>query len=509
MNEGANSSNPPQDGAVAPVPVERDGAAETRDLYARRAKLGRIALLVRTIFNQFIILGGMVVLARELRPAEFGTFAMVQFVLSVFTLVGDAGLGGALVQKGETPSQRELSTVFFAQLTLALLVFAATSLLAPFLRSFWPDLPEATPWLLRALAANFIFVSARVVPTLLLEREVLFVRVAVLDTINSITFYLVASILALLGFGTWALVVGVLAQGVLGFAAAIALRPWKPDLVFDSKILRPLLRFGLPYQARAGLTLLTRSSIPVLVGRELGSHSVGIMTWALETAFFPLTFVYILAQVNFPLLSRLREERAAFSAELERTLRLGVAITLFISSLFLGLAEPLTEIIYSAQWLEAVPRLRWFAVAITFGMLPFLLSPAFDALAKPKIVLFQMIAALLLTWTFTWFGLERFGADGFAAAYALALTIGAALIIRPARRELPELPLFAPFATASFAALVAIGADLLLLRDFARGPVTLILASSAHFVLFLCTLALIDPKTMGTLRAAISRDKAV
>lgn len=508
MTEGPQDHAHPAPPRGASIPIERVGEDAAREMYARRAKLGRIALLIRTLLTQLIVLGGMVVLARELRPSEFGTFAMVQFVLSVFTLVGDAGLGGALVQKGETPNQRELSTVFFAQLGLATLVFTITSLLAPSLRSFWTDLPEATPWIVRALAANFIFVSARVVPTLLLEREVLFGRVAILETLNSVTFYLVASILAILGYGTWALVIGVLVQGALGFLAAIALRPWRPDLVFDAKILRPLLGFGLPYQARVGLTLLTRSSIPVLVGRSLGSHGVGIMTWALETAFFPLTFVYILAQVNFPLLSRLREDRAAFSLELERTLRLGVAITLFISSLFLGLAEPLTEVIYSAQWLEAVPRLRWFAIGITFGMLPFLLAPAFDALARPKIVLYQMMTALVLTWTLAWLGLDRFGADGFSAAYAVALILGAGLIIPPTLRHLPELPLFRPFATASFAALVAIGADLVFLRALARGPVSLLLAACAHFAIYLVTLALLEPKTLDVLRAAVARDKA-
>lgn len=507
MTEGAARESHPEDGRVARVPVERVGESEARDLYARRAKLGRIALLIRTIFNQFIILGGMIVLARELRPSEFGTFAMVQFVLSVFTLVGDAGLGGALVQKGEQPSQNELSTVFFAQLGLALFVFICASSVAPFLHLFWTDLPSETPWILRALAANFIFVSARVVPTLLLEREVLFVRVAILDTINSITFYLVASILAILGYGTWALVSGVLAQGILSFLAAIALRPWAPSRFFDWKILRPLLNFGVPYQARAALSLLTRSSLPVLVGRSVGSHGVGITTWALETAFFPLTFIDILGRVNFPLLSRLREDREAFAAELERTLRLGVAITLFISSLFLGLAEPLTEIIYSAQWLEAVPGLRFFAVGIALGMFPFLLASAFDALARPKIVLFQMTAVMVLAWVLSGLGLSYAGIDGFAAGYGLALFAGTMLIVRPVLKELPRLHMFIPFLTASVAGAAAVGADLVFLRDFARGPLTLVVSAVCHFIIYLVVLALIDKEAIQVLKGAIGRDK--
>lgn len=490
--------------------MERDEvfeeAREREALYAKRAKLGRIALVLRTLFMQLVILGGMIVLARQLKPSEFGTFAMVQFVLSVFTLVGDAGLGGALVQKTETPSQNELSTVFYTQIGVGLVVFLIASVTAPLLRGFWVDLPEGSEWILRALAANFIFVSARVVPTLLLERELLFVRVAILDTINSVTFYLVASTLAILDYGTWALVLGVLAQGVFGFLTAIALRPWRPSLVFDRSVLGPLLRFGVPYQSRAGLTLLTRSSIPVLVGRALGSHSVGTMTWALETAFFPLTFIDILTRVSFPLLSRLRNNPEAFDRELERTLRMGVAITVFISSLFLGLGEPLTAIIYSEQWLEAVPELRWFAVAITFGMLPFLFSAAFDAIARPKIVLLQMTLAALLTWGLTALGLAHFGAYGFAVAYAIALTVAASVILAPAAHFFPKTRVLEPLVRALVVTTPLVLLEVFVLAGLVRGPLTLGLMAVLHLALFLGGLRLADRRTFALLWAAISRE---
>lgn len=482
----------------------RPGEEEGLEVYKKRALLGAAALALRTGAAQLIILGGTVVLARYLRPAEFGAFAMVQFVLTVLTIFGDAGLGGALIQKKETPTEAELSSVFFAQMAMAGLVLALASVVGEVLPLAWPDLPEGTPWIVRALALNFVLTSARVVPTLLMERELHFVRVALLDTVNSVTFYLVASILSVLGFGVWALVFGVLAQGALGLITALALRPWRPRLVFDVGIVRGLLGFGLPFQARSIFVLGTRAVIPVAAGTMLGSEAVGFLNWALETAFFPLTFVDIIARVSFPLMSRLQRDPPQFAQALERALRAAVVIALGLASVFLGLSADLTEIIYSAQWLPAVRMLEIYAAVITVGILVNVLTPAFDAVGKPRVVLAQMMIVLPLTWLFTWGGthLEVLGlarADGFALGYAAAMAVGAVVIVLLARRELPRVPIARAYLAPLTAGVVAVALGRVVLAPWVDGPITLALGVVAEVLSFVAVMALLDRRALAEL----------
>jgi len=496
---GPHSPAPLSPGPQSPPP---DGAPGV-DVYKRRALIGGIALAVRTGLAQLIILGGTVVLARHLRPAEFGAFAMVQFVLTVLTIFGDAGLGGALVQKKTAPTERELSSVFFAQLGLGGIVVIVAWLVGEALPWIWPDLPEGTPWILRALALNFVLLSARVVPTLLMERELLFVRVSILDTVSSVLFYLVAATLSLQGFGVWALVLGVLAQGAGGLITALILRPWRPSLVFDVEVVRGLLGFGLPFQARSGLVLLTRSVIPVAAGTMLGSHSVGILNWALETAFFPLTFVEILARVSFPLYSRLQSAPAEFAREMERSIRVGTAITLFLSGMFLGLSRQLTEIIYSAQWLEAVPMLELYAVAIAFGMLVFLLAPAFDAVGKPRVVMAQMIVVVTLVWIAAPLGAHLAGGWGFVVGYTGSLVVGAIVIVALARRELPAVRIVRPYVAPTLASAVVVALGRFVLGPRIEGPVTLFLSVVLEIGIYVALLALLDRSTLAALRSSL------
>ncbi|GAB4196720.1 MAG: hypothetical protein OHK0013_04220 [Sandaracinaceae bacterium] len=489
--------------AAAPGPEGPDVA-----VYKRRALIGTIALVLRTAFAQLVILGGTIVLARHLRPSDFGVFAMVQFVLTVLTLVGDAGLGGALVQKKTTPTQRELSTVFFAQMALGAMVLVVASAIGEVLPSVWPELPEGTPWILRALALNFVLTSARVVPTLLLERELHFVRVSILDTVSSTTFYLVAATLALEGAGVWALVLGVLGQGAAGLVTALALRPWRPSLTFDATVVRGLLGFGLPYQARSGLVLLTRSSIPVVGGSLLGSHAVGLLNWALETSFFPLTFVEILARVSFPLYSRMQSAPDALAREIERSVRLAASITLFLTGMFVGLAPQLTEVIYSAQWLEAVPMLRLYAVAIAFGMLVFVLAPAFDAAGKPRVVMVQMLIVAVCVWAFAAAGTHVAGAVGFVVGYTIALALGAAIIVHFARRELPRVRLVQPFAATTIGSVVVVAVGHFVLGPHANAPVPLFFSVVFEIALFIVVVGVLDRDTLAALRSTLPRKTA-
>jgi O-antigen/teichoic acid export membrane protein len=484
----------------APEPTAPSAGAggEGIETYKKRAVLGAIALGLRTGLAQLIILGGTVVLARYLRPAEFGAFAMVQFVLTVLTIFGDAGLGGALIQKKTPPTEAELSSVFFAQMAMALGVLAIAWGVGELLPLIWRDLPEGAPWIVRALALNFVFTSARVVPTVLMERELHFVRISILDTVSSVAFYLFASALALFGFGVWALVLGVLAQGALGFVTALALRPWRPRLTFDREALRPLLGFGVPFQARSILALATRAAIPVVAGTMLGSESVGFLNWALETGFFALTFVDIVARVSFPLYSRLQSSPDELARALDGNLRFSIVVSFFLTTMFVSLAPALTEIIYSAQWLPAVDVLRVYALAVALGMLINVLAPALDAKGKPRVVLAQLVVVAVGVWTLAPLGAWLGETLGFALGYGAAIWIGGVFVLWAARLELPRLDTLRALG-APLVASLAVGSAGHAFVSYARTAPVLVLAVALEAVAFLALVALLDPRTRAVL----------
>ncbi len=476
--------------------------------YRRRALIGGLALAARTVLSQLVVLGGTIVLARRLSPSDFGAFAIIQFALSFLTVFGDAGLGGALVQKKTEPTREELSSVFWVQLGLgaAVLVLAAVS--AEVLRLVWRDLPPSAPWILRALAINFAFVAARAVPMISMERELLFVRLALIDLVGSLSFYLVASGMALTGFGIWSLVAGVLAQGVLGTVLAFSMRPFAPSLVWDGAAVRRLLRFGVPHQLKHVVGFAGSATTPLLCGALLGAEAVGLIQWAQQTGFFPVRLVEIVSRVSFPLYSRLQDDRAALTRQIDRSVAISAAGAFAFAAVVFALGPSFVTIVYSAKWLPALPMLYLFAASITVGIFVPLVAPALDALGKPKLVLAVSVGSTLAAWAVAAPLARFYGPLGFVAGSVGLMVLGNVVMAWIVRRELPTLRVLRPFVAPLAVALVVGWAGRRWALPHVGGPLGLTVAIVALLVAFIGALFALDRALLDELRLLVKKRAA-
>src|SRR5258706_7577596 len=373
-------------------------AADALRTLKTRAQRGVVILTVRTAVVQVAVLGGQIALARLLVPRDFGVFAIVQFALSFFVFFGDAGLGGALIQQAEPPSHRELSSVFFVQLFIALAVVLLVGISGGLARFVWPDLPESGPWLLRALSLEFLLTTLRTIPCILMERELLFGRLAVVDLLLTLSFYVVAPVLAWMGFGAWALVAAVLAQGVVGLVAAPALRPFRPSPVIDRALLRPILKFGLPFQLNRAVGFVNGAVTPIYAGSRLGSGPLGLINWAQTTAYFPLKLVEIFGRIAFPLYSRLQGEERLLGESFGRTVQLCSAFMAFFVALFLGMGADVIHVVFGDKWMPALPLLHIYACAISFGFFAPLVGSVLEATGRPGLLFRLAIVWTALNW---------------------------------------------------------------------------------------------------------------
>lgn len=466
---------------------------EDHAILHRRARLGVIILSARTVLQELIVLFGNVYLARVLGPGRFGEFWIVQFALSFFALFGDAGFGAALIQKKDTASDEELSSVFWAQMLLGAAVVLIVFASAPLVVRFWPGLPESGTWMLRALAFNLILTSCRVAPAILLERELSFTRLSIVDLVLTASFYGCASVLAHLGYGSFALVTAVLVQGACGLLAIAMLKPWVPALRLNFGLLRPILRFGLTFQTKHVIGFVNAAVMPLYAGTALGPYALGLVSWSRNTAFFPLTIIDPLARVNFPLLSRLQHDQKAFAATLERTLHVGAAITFLFIALFLGLGPALVSVIYGQQWVPALPTLYVFALAIAVGFVVPIANGALDAVGKPEIMMRLGIYWTILNWVAVTAAMHfRSSALSFTLGYSLHIFVGNLPVLFVVKRLFPSVRLWSRMRAVLVACAGVVAFARMVLLPRANGPVTLSIAVMVEVALFAGVLWVID-----------------
>ena len=94
-----------------------------------------------SFFDKIINQGGnfilLIYLSRVLSPADFGLIAMLAIFLAVAQSLIDSGFSQALIQKSKKVTESDLSTVFYTNMAISLLLYILLYFFAPFIADFY------------------------------------------------------------------------------------------------------------------------------------------------------------------------------------------------------------------------------------------------------------------------------------------------------------------------------------------------------------------------------------
>jgi PST family polysaccharide transporter len=206
--------------------ADNHGATVTETRTPLSAALGWNAVGFTSQAILQLILG--LVLARILGPTTYGLVAMAWVALTPATILADAGLGLALVQKQELTSAT-IRYSFCVQSLVAFLVSIFLCILAPRLAEFF-----AAPELIEVLfvGSSILLVQAfGLTSVALLRRQLDFRRLQIVQLVALIGSAVLVSLpLALAGFGIWSPVGGALANAAMTSIGAGVLTPTKTGI---------------------------------------------------------------------------------------------------------------------------------------------------------------------------------------------------------------------------------------------------------------------------------------
>lgn len=331
-----------------------------------RGAVATVQLTLRAVLVRGLSLVTTLVLARLLSPVDFGVFAIVSFTIWLFMMLGDLGLGAALVQSEQEPTHDQLAAVWTSQKVLAAVCIAAVWMAAPLVSWSVPGLPADTPWMLRILSLGLIPVSLRTLPSVMLERQMRFGPLAASEVLAQTAFCATAISLAAFGFGAWSFVLAALVQFSVG--AAIVNVAWgrPPGLRFSIWGLKGLIGFGVEYQLAAMLVWLRDAPVPLIGALILGPLAAGLLdlAWAIGAAAAMIDET--IGRVAFPAFSRLQGRRADQS----RAVELAISLTALVSvptQLWLAAVAPiLIPLLFGPQWTLAVAPVQGVCIAMIF-----------------------------------------------------------------------------------------------------------------------------------------------
>lgn len=305
-----------------------------------------------------IQMASTVILARLLRPEDYGVLAMVMAVTAFAGLFRDLGLSSAAIQK-HTLTNAQQSNLFWVNVafgaTLTVALVAASPLVAWFYQK-----PEVL-WVTVALSANCLVSSLATQSGALLVREMRFGRQAAAPICGALIGLLVSVVLALKGYRYWSLVWGQLTGGVISAIMLFILSPFRPGLPSRGTGLREMLKFGAHITAFDFVNYFHRNLDNVLIGRFWGGAALGMYSRAYSLLMFPIINLRgPIHAVAFPAMSRLQDQPGAFRNYYRQ-----------ITSLLAFLSMPLTAFLFvsSSAIIDVALGKQWSGVAPIFAVL--------------------------------------------------------------------------------------------------------------------------------------------
>lgn len=408
---------------------EDDNPEVHPDLERRTALNGAVVLGTRAL-QLLITLASTMVLARLLRPSDFGLVAMAAVLFGVAHTINNLGLSLAVTQR-ENIEHEELSSLFWVSLAFTATIALVTVGLAPVVAWFFQ---EPILIAITACMALGIFVSGFVnIKIGILRREMRFGALSTAEIIGSLAGAAGGVGLAFLGFGVWALVAQQLIWLCVQTLIIWNLTDWKPSPpshMADSKPLRELLTYGGQTTLVRLLNEFAEQLDRILVGRLAGASALGLYQMAHRWSSLPaLQLIVPMKSVAVSSFSRLQKDVDRYRAHAR--LLFSAVLSLALPALaFLAVDAPqVIRILLGPQWTEVVPLFRILAGAAFMGCASRIMIWVYLSEGRTGTRLRWTLLSRPITILFVLAGIP-WGAMGIATGYALSLSLLALINVR-------------------------------------------------------------------------------
>jgi len=368
----------------------------------------------------FLRVGSLMVLGRLLSPKEFGLVGMVTAVIGVLSLFRDFGLSTATVQR-EYVSEDQLSTLFWINLFVGGILALFSVGVAPLVARFYnePRLVAVTT----VLALGFIFNAAGVQHGALLQRQMRFTAMAIIETVSLFGSTTLGIIMALRGFGYWSLVAMTVSASAISSVCVWIACTWIPGMPRKGVGVRSMMRFGGTITVNSLVVYVAYNLEKVLLGRFWGADAIGIYGRAYQLITIPTDNLNSsIGGVAFSALSRIQNDPERLKSYFLKGYSLVLTLTLPITFACALFAPDVIFVVLGPKWKDAAAIFRLLAPTILIfaiiNPLAWLLFSIGMVARSLKIVL--VLAPLVIIGYLI--GLPH-GPQGVAFAYSLVMTL--------------------------------------------------------------------------------------
>jgi teichuronic acid exporter len=307
------------------------------------------------VFSQFAYYA---VMARLLSKSELGIFALLNSFMNFGNMLGDGGMGDALLQRKDIDKQH-VNAAFYSSILLAVIIYGAVYLCAPWAADFYKE-PQLSSSL-RLFSIIFLFAAMYSASFAQLQRKFAFKKIFVADGIMLLLSNVLGIVLAYKGLGFMSLVWSQIFYFGAEMIVLLYYAPIPIKLGFNKKHWKDLIGYGTGLTFIRLNTYIVNFGIILEVGKLVTAAVLGVFDRSFRIMNIPQRFLYDMVQrVMMPAMVKKNDGQKGTFNVFSKTLSL-INTGLIPLTLFLILfSKPIVLILLGKKWLDAVPLLQLF-----------------------------------------------------------------------------------------------------------------------------------------------------
>ena len=302
---------------------------------------------------QFII---GIILARLLIPEVYGLVGMAMVFITVSYVFIDSGFSAAIVQR-KNITNLDLSTVFYLNMGVSIVVYTIVFFSAPLISSFFGE-PQLVN-IVRVLGIIILLYAFSLVQHSIILRNVDFKLRTRIELVAQISSGAVGIFLAYKGFGVWALIwKTILNQVLINFQLWLN-NNWFPSLEFSKESFKELFSFSSKLLISGILDRIYQQIHRLVVGKFFPTKELGLYTRAEQFKNLPSQVVSnSLMSFLLPVFSKMQDEPERLKKAARRVLKIVMFFNINALIIMGIVAGPMINVLLGDKWMGSAIYLQ-------------------------------------------------------------------------------------------------------------------------------------------------------
>jgi PST family polysaccharide transporter len=263
-------------------------------------------------------------LARLLAPSDFGVVTMVNTFSLLLCSFGWSGFMEVILQR-EDVTDSLASNLFWITVGGGIILALLFVCLGPLLARFYHD--SLVRNVTVGMSLTIVASSASVIHSALLNRATRYKAVSINSLVARLVGFLVSIILAIAGWGYWALVAGNIMEPVSKAFGTFFLCRWVPSLPRKVPGTADAVKFAMSVYWRRCFSYASGNADNLLIGWRFGAAALGFYKRAFDLFWLPANqLLSPMTAIAVGTLSRFNQDRAAY----QRNFLAGISALAFV-----------------------------------------------------------------------------------------------------------------------------------------------------------------------------------